>query len=298
MYIKPAILTLADAVDDFIAGLGTSINQSVGTAGTAPFSTSQAATLQLLGGINQRMTENGVSQKEKKALVISPEAAGYLPTYFAPLFTKEAQETVRTGKLGYAMGFDFYTSNNIRSHTAGSIAAGALTNGVAQSGSTINIDTLSGATDSVEVGDIITFAGVYGVNPVNKRQWSSDRLMEFTVTERADEAGSAIAVKISPEIITSGAYQNVSNAVADGQAVTLKASHTANMAIIKNTLCLATMPLKKPMSAVVAEQVSYKGLSLMLTAAYDLENRQEGCRIDIIYGGRAIYPETGCRVLG
>ena len=148
------------------------------------------------------------------------------------------------------------------------------------------------------MGDIVTFAGVYAVNPVNKRQVSSDRLMEFRITEAAVEAGSAIALKISPSIITTGPYQNVSNAVADGQAVTLKASHTANMAIIPNTLCLATMPLKKPMSAVVAEQVAYKGLSLLLTAAYDLETRQEGARIDIIFGGREIYPETGVRGLG
>jgi hypothetical protein len=69
------------------------------------------------------------------------------------------------------------------------------------------------------------------------------------------------------------------------------------MVITKDTLVIATMPLKLPKSATIKEIVTYKGLSLMMTAGYDIDTRSETARIDMIFGGRELYPETGVRLL-
>lgn len=296
-YLVPAAKTLAEKVDDYLAGLATQIHQSAGTAGTTLGSGTAAATQQAISLIRQIQTENGVSNKENRMLVLAPKESGYVPSALSALFVREAQEGVKTGRLGHLLGYDLYESGNIRKHTAGALAGAALTNGVDQEGGTINIDGLD-PTDNVKVGDIITFAGVYAVNVQSKRQVTSDRLMEFYVTAAETAAGGAISVDIFPEIVTTGPYQNVSNAVADGQVVTLKASHVANMAITKDTLCLATMPLKKPVGAKVAEIIQHEGLSLLLTVDYDIQERRDITRVDIVFGGRELYGQTGVRVLG
>jgi hypothetical protein len=296
-FIRPAILTLADAVDDYIAGLGVYLPQTAGAAGTTPGSGTAAATQQVIADASMIMSENGVPDSMNKCLILNPKAAGYIPTALSALFVKEAQEAVKTGKVGYLMDFDMYRSNNIRKHTSGALGAGAQVNATGTGGGTLVLKGLTSG-DSVTVGDTITIAGVYAVNPVNKRTVSSDRLMQFMVTAAAAEAGNAMTVSISPEIITSGAYQNCSAEPVDTAAVTIKASHVANMAITKETLVLATMPFKKPMSATIAEVITYNGLSLMLTAGYDVGTMSEKARIDILFGGRELYPETGVRLLG
>lgn len=296
-YIRPAILTLADSVDDYIAGLGVKLHQTAGTAGTTPGSGTAAQTQQILADAEMIMTENGVSESTLKSIILNPKAAGYLPTALSSLFVREAQEAVTKGKIGHAIGFDLYKSNNIRKHTAGTLDAGATVNGADQTGASVVLANCGGA-DAVVVGDTITFAGSYAVNPVNKRQVSSDRLMQFRITAAASAAAGAMTVSIDPPIITSGAYQNCSASPTNGGSATLKASHVANMAIAKDTLVLATMPFRKPMSATIAELEVYNGISLLLTADYDIDNFKEKARIDILFGGRELYPETGVRILG
>ena len=296
-FIRPAILTLADACDDYISGLALKLPQTAGVAGTTPGSGTAAQTQQLIADAEVIMTENGVPESMEKNIIWSPKASGYIPTALSPLFVREAQEAVSKGKLGSALDFNFYRSNNIRKHAAGTLGAGAVVNGADQVGESININGLTGG-DDVVVGDTITFVGCYAVNPVNKRVVTSDRLMQFEVTAAADEAGNAMAVSISPTIILTGAYQNCSAAPTNGGAVAIKATHVANMAITKETLVLATMPFRQPKSAVISEVITYNGLSLLLTAGYDIDNFQEKARIDILFGGRELYPETGVRILG
>lgn len=296
-FIRPAILTLADAVDDYIAGLGAKLHQTAGTAGTTPGSGTAAATQQALADAAMIITENGVPDSTPKSMILSPKAAGYIPTAMSALFVKEAQEAVKTGRIGRLMDFDLYKSNNVRKHTSGVLGAGAQYNATGSGGTTLVLKGLD-ASDSLTVGDSITIAGVYAVNPVNKRTVSSDRLMQFIVTTAGAEAGNAMTVTISPEPITSGAYQNVSAAPVDSAAVTVKASHVANMVITKDTLVLATMPFKLPKSATIKAITSYKGLSLMLTGEYDVTTRSEKARIDILFGGSELYEETGVRLLG
>jgi len=296
-YIRPAILTLADAFDDYVAGLGAKLNQTAGTAGTTPGSGTAAQTQQLIADASVIMTENGVPDATRKCMILNPKAAGYIPTALSSLFVREAQEAVKTGRLGYLMDFDLYKSNNIRKHTSGVLGATAAVNSTGTTGTTLVLKALD-ASDSLTVGDTITIAGVYAVNPVNKRTVSSDRLMQFNVETAGAEAGNAMTVTISPEPISSGAYQNVSALPVDGALVTVKASHVANMVITKDTIVMATMPFKAPRSAVIAETVTYKGLSMMLSADYDIDTRSEKARLDILFGGRELYPETGCRLLG
>jgi hypothetical protein len=245
------------------------------------------------------MARAGVVEGESRFCILDPSAAGSVPVALSGLFVREAQEAVTKGKLGHVVGFDIYRSNNMRYHTAGTIAAAAVTNGTDQTGETINIDGLD-ALDTLYAGDVITFGAVAtgpcAVNVQNKRAFQA--LQQFRVQETVVASGGAMAVKVWPNVITSGAYQTVSKAVSDGLAVTKVASHQTNMALIKDTLCLATCKLKPPKSAVIAKVAEWEGISLMLSAAYDVESRTETARVDMVFGGREMYPETGVRILG
>lgn len=301
-YIKPAIAALADKADDYAMGMALKLHNTVGTAGTALGSGTSAETQAIFAAARAHMKRAGVKDNEELYCFLDPEAEGRVPVALSGLFVREAQEAVSKGKIGNAMRFNFYGSQNVRYHTAGNgaaFAAGALTNGAGQTGSVINIDGLD-ALDTLYAGDVITFGaigtGPQQVNVQNKRVFRV--LQEFTVVNTVVANGGAMAVTVSPEIITEGAYQNVNIAVADGLAVTRKASHYAHMAIIKDTLCMSTIKLKKPDSAVIAEVGTYNGLSVLLTAGYDVQSRSETARIDFVFGGREMYESTGVRILG
>lgn len=298
-YLKPAARALADTVDDYLAGLALKLHNTAGAAGTTPGTGTAAATQLIFAAAEAHMARAGVSEGERRFCVLDPAAAGSVPVALSGLFVREAQEAVTKGKLGHVVGFDLYRSNNMRYHTAGTIGAGAVTNGVDQTGETININGLDGG-DSLLEGDIITFGalatGPCAVNVQNKRAFQA--LQQFRVIATATEAGGAMAVRVWPNVITSGAYQTVSKAVTNGLAVTKVASHQTNMALVEDTLCLATCKLKAPASAVIGVTSTYEGLSLLLTAAYDVESRMETARVDIVFGGREMYPETGVRILG
>lgn len=299
-YIKPAVQTLADAVDDYLSGLAAKLYNTCGTAAATPGSGTAAATMQLFADSSAHMMRNGVSDRMEKLLILNPAAVGYVPAALSALFVREAQEAVRTGRVGYIGDYSIFGSANIRRHTAGTVAGTPLTNGAGQIGSTIAIDGLN-AGDQYLAGDIVTFGasatGPCTVHPVNKRSFAT--LQEFVVTADVTADGTgAVNLSISPAIVIEGAYQNVSIAVADGLTVTKKATHVKNMAIIKDTLCLASVKLKEPMSAVVKASASYQGLNLLLTAGYDVKLRKETARLDILFGGREMYPETGVVWLG
>ena len=64
------------------------------------------------------------------------------------------------------------------------------------------------------------------------------------------------------------------------------------------TLASADMPL--PGGVDMAARVSSKklGLSVRMVRAYDIVNDIFPCRLDVLYGWAAIYPELACRVQG
>ena len=291
-YIQPAISALAQAVDAKIASLYAEIPNAVGTAGTTPNS------FAALGAAGKLLDKYAVPQTGRN-LVVDPEARWALADALKGVYQQQmVQGILQDAALGRVAGFDIYGDQNINKHTAGVASGTPLVNGAGQSGNSIVTDGWTASISGIlKKGDIITFAGVYGVNPINKQ--STGELKQFVVTAdvNSDGAGNA-TVPISPAIITSGNYQNVTAGPADNAAITVIGNHTANMAFHKSAIQLVTVPLELPAGAAFKAQETYNGLSVRIVRDYDITNDQDIIRLDILFGAKVVYPEMACRLLG
>ena len=108
-------------------------------------------------------------------------------------------------------------------------------------------------------------------------------------------------MSISPAIVATGAYQNVSNGAADNQAIsflgTASATTQQTIAYHKDAFTFATADLIKPEGVHFASRQVMDGISLRIVRQYDINNDQMPCRIDCLYGFKTIRPQLACRVL-
>lgn len=211
----------------------------------------------------------------------------------APTISKQYRE----GIVGRTGGFDFYENTVVGKHTTGTAAktTGYLSNGATQSGSTITVDT---GTTSFLVGDVITFAGVNAVHPETKADLGY--LKQFVIT--ANSGTSATSLSISPALVASGATQNASSTIADNSAIVkvgAGASETLDTSMVyhRDAFTFATADLTdvSEFGAWGARQV-YDGISMRIARQYAISTDTIPCRIDVLYGYKAIRPELACRI--
>lgn len=208
--------------------------------------------------------------------------------------SKQYRDGVIGGRLG---GFGDVMENTLLvPHTTGTAAktTGYLSNGATQSGSTITIDT--GST-SFLIGDVVTFAGVYRVHPETKATLSD--LQQFVVT--ANSGTSATSLSISPAVVASGATQNVSNTIADNSAIVkvgagASETLTQSLAYHRDAFTFVTAALPTPGGVDFAATEVMDNLALSIVRGFDISDRSFPCRIDCLYGYKAVRPELAARI--
>ena len=306
-YLKPRMIRLANEIDlSCHSELYKNTWNWVGTPGQVINSHSDYAK-------GPKRLDQLAVPTDSRAGVMDPDDYWDTVSSISGLYIQnKANTALEEAKLGRFARTDTYMSQNIKKHTVGALGGTPLVNGGSQTSTytdvkdtnqqTLNID---GATNSVtgwaKQGDVFTIAGVFAVNPVTKETQAF--LQQFVVKADANSNGSgAVALTISPAIITSGAYQTVSAAPADNAAITwLGSASTAypqNLVFHPDALTLAVVPLIKPDGAVRCEQRSYKGINMRLITGYDINNDLSMWRFDILYGVKALMPELACRVSG
>ena len=109
-------------------------------------------------------------------------------------------------------------------------------------------------------------------------------------------------VNISPEIVATGARQNVTNAAADGQALTkvggASATHDISLGYVKDAFAFVTADLRMPRGVDFAAREVMDGISMRIVSDYDITNDDFPTRIDVLFGWVTQYPELACRVSG
>ena len=211
-----------------------------------------------------------------------------------------AQEAVakqyREGMMGRTAGMDFARSTQMTDKLTGTAAktTAYLVNGASQTGAALTVD---GGITTLLVGDIITLAGVYRVHPETKA--STGVLQQFVVT--ANSGTSATSIAISPEIVTSGARQNVSGSPADNAAIVkvgagASESYSGSLAYHKDAFAFATADLVMPSGVDFAKREVYDGISMRIVRQYDINNDKFPCRLDVLYGFKTIRPQLACRI--
>lgn len=299
--LKPRISQLASSIDADVANAYKTIFNTVGTPGTSP------ATALVLLQAQQKLNESAAGMAPRYATVNPAANAGLvngLSGFFNPTDTISKQ--FKNGMMGTGvLGFDeINMSQSIKVHTTGSRAGTILVNGAVstQGQSTISIDGLTGATDTVTAGDVFTIAGVFAVNPQTRE--STGSLQQFVVTAAQTGAGNALAnMAISPAIYTStNALATVDSFPADNAAVTFvgtaSTAYPQNLIYHKDAITFATADLVLPTGVDMAARAVHNGISLRIIRDYDINNDRMPCRIDVLYGFSTIRPPMACRLWG
>jgi hypothetical protein len=165
----------------------------------------------------------------------------------------------------------------------------------------LNIDT---GTGSFKKGDVIMIEGLYRVHPETKQ--STGKLQQFVVTADATPGASGGDLAISPSIITSGARQNVTG-LADGKkilkvesdestVVGASADYRLSMGYHRDAFTFATADLVMPKGVDFSAREVFDGISMRIVRQYDINNDNLPCRIDVLYGYKAVRPELACRL--
>lgn len=299
--LKPRISQLASSIDADVANAYKAIFNTVGTPGVSP------ATALVLLQAQQKLNESAAGMAPRYATVNPAANAGLvngLSGFFNPTTTISQQ--FKNGMMGTGvLGFEeINMSQSIKVHTTGSRAGTILVNGAVstQGQSTISIDGLTGATDTVTVGDVFTIANVFAVNPQTRE--STGSLQQFVVTAAQTGVSNALAnMAISPPIYTStNALATVDSFPADNAAVTFvgtaSTAYPQNMIYHKDAITFATADLVLPTGVDMAARAVHNGISLRIIRDYDINNDRMPCRIDVLYGFSTIRPQMACRLWG
>ena len=300
-FIQPAAKILASKVDYYcIDQAYKAVYNSVGTPGTTP----ATALVYLQGG--QKMDEESAPIDDRE-MIINPAAQASTVDGLKALFHsgKEISSQYKKGRMGEALNFDWYMSQNVPNHTCGSRVGTILVDepagtNLVEGSTTIHVDGLTNATDTWKEGDVFTMANVYAVNPETKE--STGSLRQFVVTADATAASNEVDLSISPAMYADGALQNVDALPVDGAAVTVvgtaSTQYPQNLAFHPEAFTFASANLSMPNDVSFKSQLTVDGINLRVLRQYNINNSQNLCRIDIFFGFLAQRPELACRVWG
>lgn len=268
---------------------------TLGTVGTLP--NTQATALAAVTAVNQRLDEMSAPRDKRRSLIMNPALNGAMIQGFAGLFNSSTtlNKQFGSGMMVDSLGIAYAMDQNVDVHTNGTaVVATNTVSGAGQTGSTIVTAALNG---TISRGTVITFANVFAVNPQNRTTTGS--LAQFVVT--ADAAASATSISISPAIVTSGAFQNVTVAPASGATITIfgtaSGSYATNIGFHKDAFTLAMVPMWSPPKTGVVDVAmeTYNGFTLKVTKFYDGVNDNLLMRVDVLYGWAATYPELAVK---
>tara|TARA_R110000772_G_scaffold8568_2_gene28264 strand:+ start:1552 stop:2724 length:1173 start_codon:yes stop_codon:yes gene_type:complete len=205
----------------------------------------------------------------------------------------------KQGRLaGPFAGFDGIYENTLwPTHTSGTDdgTGDHLVDGASQVGSAIT--TGSEGTGTLTAGDIVTITGVNRVHPETKAD--TGELQQFVVT--SDYSASATTLNISPAIVVSGGAQNVTASPANDAPINklgggASSVYSCSMAYHKDAFAFATADLVMPKGVDMAARKQLDGVSMRIVRDYDINNDKFPCRMDVLYGYKAIRPQLACRI--
>lgn len=268
---------------------------ALNTTGALP--ATQLAAVQVLTDTNRRLDEMGAPRDKRRSFIMGPGLNAATVAGFSGMFNSVTQlnKQYSTGLAENAFGINPAMDQNVDVHTNGAATATNI-NGANQTGSTVTVVAIAGGT--LTKGTVITLPGVFAVNPQSRS--STGVLAQFVVT--ADCAAGVTSIPISPAIVTSGAFQNVTASPTTAQPyVIVGAASTAyncNVGYHKDAFTLACVPLWAPeggKGVIDVAQETANGFTLKVTKFYDGVNDNAITRIDVLFGWAATYPELSCK---
>jgi hypothetical protein len=203
----------------------------------------------------------------------------------------------RQGKVGETSGFEnIYENTLLLPHTTGTAVktttytvSGAITTNGATA------VTLTGAATTFKEGDIFTVANCFRVHPETKA--STGVLQQFVCS-----ADCTTAMTFTPAIYTSGPRQNVTvGGMPNGEAVVkvgaaASETHVQSLVYHKSAFAFVSADLPLPDGVDWARREVVDGISISLVRDFSISDRTFPCRLDVLYGYKAIRPQLAARI--
>jgi hypothetical protein len=262
MAVNEGIKSLANQIDSFILTRLKNRAYSVRDT-TNPVAVADITSVRKL--LNQTL-----APVEDRRLVVDPTVEEEMLRLdaFRDLDKTGQTDPLLEGILGRRFGLDIAMDQNLAAHTAGT-GSGYLTNSASLTVGTKTIPTDTG-TGTILEGDIVTFAG---------------HTQTYVVTSAL--SGGSFAI-----------YPGLVVGVADNVAITVKATHTPNLAFQRNAFMFAMRPLAVPVGTpgVLISQASDPISGVNLRLEVQRLNKETIWSLDCLYGGAVVRPELLARL--
>jgi hypothetical protein len=308
--IEPAIVKVAEQIESNVAAESlTKTNYFTGTPGVL---VNSAATI---GQARALMNQLGIPY-EKRFCFVSHQTEAAIQASLNNNFNRDYSNPIlKRGYMGYLSEFEFAASTYVTKHVSGTGGGGSVVNGFIASGTTVgtttsgNSLTITGLPASTPgtflKGDVIYVLGADSWNMPGAVDAQIPVQLLVTADAGTTSGGGqvTIAVSIAGQGMISdptNPYQNISIPIPASSAVFLAATHTTNLCMMRDALCLAVPPLAEldPRS-VGTERVTdnESGMSIRFTHGADITNDLNIQRFDVIMGV-SFFPEYAIRLLG
>jgi hypothetical protein len=249
----------------------------------------------------QILTDNLAPSSQRTMTLNTSHATKYLIDTKGLFHSAEAiSSQYRDGKVGMTSGFDgIYENTLLQAHTTGTSpkATTYTVNGAVTTNGSTSVVVATG-TATFKKGDVFTVANCNRVHPETKV--TTGVAQQFVVT--ADYAGGAGTLNFAPAIYTTTGRQNVvAGGMANGAAITkvgAGASETLvqSLAFHKNAFAFVTADLPLPNGRDWARRETMDGITVSLIRDFTISDRSFPCRLDVLYGYKAIRPQLAARI--
>ncbi len=281
--LEPAILALAEKINEDGLRLAEQVPYWVGTAGQTPNELAPIAEAMRTMDVNK-------APQSKRRAVWDPYANVNLLQLNALVDAGQSGSTatLRQSAMGRVYNFENYMSQGVVTHQAGSFAS---LNDVSAAVSVSN-NAVDGATGfSYSVAQL---SSDEGSSTGNLKK--GDLLLidggQYVVIE---DCGPAVAGVLDAKL-----YPALKDDVMDGVvefADEVAQAHVMNLAFHERAFAFVTRPLD-PGRGVESYTAQAQGLTVRVSFGYDLTTKRQTMSIDTLYGFATLYPELACQILG
>lgn len=301
--VKPSVIAIANSVDNLGFALVNQTYNYTGVPGTAlTNSTARTAVLNAASRLydNDAPVGDGdlhfISSSGFNAVLSDSNASLFNPsTEISDIYVK--------GMQGVFGGFEHYMDQQVPVHTNGTYGGSPtmLTTGTPQQGSSLSTVGWTATSTALNVGDIFTIAGVFAVNPQSKQNYTW--LQSFTVTaQTVTDGAGASTIQVSPAIVATGPFQNVSAAPATSAAIVVIGASTVTsqqaIGFHRDAFMLANQELVLPMGVESASYVrdEQSKIGIRVVSQFDIRTNQHITRFDTMVAYAVLYPQLCTRV--
>jgi len=269
-----AIRALSNVVNEDIFAEYKGVYGYAGTAGTTPFASTVTAATDARKVLHQQLAPR---MDRRAVLDYTAEANALALSPFSDADKIGTNDIRIEGEVGKKYGIDWYADDAVPTHTRGTVASVAVGSTTAIGASSLGV-TGGGALGTMTHGDVFTIAGDTQTYVVNA-----------TVTI----ASATTNISIDPPLKVIASATSV---------ITIKGSHTVNMAFHRDAFAFATRPLMQSTtdtalgSKIMSMTDPQTGISLRLEVSR--QYKQVTWELDILWGAKLVRAPLAMRIAG